>query len=346
MKSRLLLAASALFTFVFFSYIISNGTYASSPMLMSAFGAAIISICLTQAICNFNNLSEFTERINEEDAKDSYKLAPFILPISFLFFTIFMYITHKSNVEKELKEFGITSVAEIIDGSQRTTRSLRNTTNDYNLTLRFSDKTGTSRTIYTEVDGNVYDKVGLGLKVPIIYSSKNINLIKVIVDIKGYLEEYKPMSEVNGQKNEYQEVVAPDGSRNINVSDMLNLDKLPAEKVLENLNNISQTWEMQADNNPTWANTKRGEMVLKNPNGITLSILQSDSTNRGVEPHKYLNYIGFQETTKDTASQPFARTYKHEAYVLTIKSETSPNMPNSFVKKYNLVRKQGGLTAK
>jgi hypothetical protein len=345
MKSRLIFAFLGLLTFAFFTCFISNGTYASSPMLMSALGAACISICLTQAICNFNSISEITEPINEETAKEAYKLGPFILPISFLFFAIFMYVTHKSNVEKELKEFGITGIAEIIDGSQRTTRSLRNTTHSYNLTLRFLDKTGTARTIYTEVDDNVYDKVGLGLQVPIIYSSKNINLIKVIVEIKDYLNEYKPLSEAAGQKNEYQEVVAPDGSRNINVSDMMNLDKLPTEKVLENLNNISQTWEMQADNTPTWANTKRGEMVLKNPMGITASVLQTDSTGKGIEPHKYLNYIGFQETTKDTSSKVLTRTYKNEAYLLTIKGETNPNIPNSFVKKYTLVRKQGGLTS-
>jgi hypothetical protein len=345
MKSRIIFAFLGLLTFAFFTCFISNGTYASSPMLMSALGAVGISICLTKALLNYGSLSDLMEREDAEEGKSTNNIAPFVLPISLLFFTIFMYMTHKSNVEKGLKDFDVTSVAEIIDGSQHTTKSLRSTTRDYNLTLRFSDKTGDVHTIYTEVGGDVYDKVGLGLKVPIIYSSKNINLIKVIVDLKGYLEEYKPMSEANGQKNEYQEVVAPDGSRNINVSDMMNLDKLPTEKVLENLNNISQTWEMQADNTPTWANTKRGEMVLKNPMGITASVLQTDSTGKGIEPHKYLSYIGFQETTKDTSSKVLTRTYKHDAYLLTIKGETNPNTPNSFVKKYTLIRKQGGLTA-
>ena len=263
---------------------------------------------------------------------------------------------HIANVEREFRDFGETGIAEIIDGSYLITKSTRRfttttSTGSYQLKLRFNDKKGKEQIVFTEVDGSVFDKVGLGLKVPIVYSSKNINFIKVITDEKAYLKEYKKRIEDKGEDNKYEELISnngkSDGSRNINVSDMMALDTLSANNILDKLNNVSQIWENITDvSAEKWANSKRGEMIYKNLNGIKLSVFYGDSICSGVDPHKYLKYIGFKEISKDASANTLVRTFQHEDYSLTIKADKHPNDSNAFVIDYNLNRKHQSLTSK
>lgn len=358
MKSRIQSISLGIVIFLFFTLFISNETYASASLFFSLIASILVSACITQAIVSFKSFYHLVhiKNLEPEEIKDEYKYATKIFPIGVVILIVAFQLIHGANVEREFRNFGETGIAEIIDGSYVITESTRRfttntSTGSYQLKLRFNDKKGKEQIVFKEVDGSVFNKVGLGLKVPIVYSSKNINFIKVITDEKAYLEEYKKRIDAKGEENEYEELISnngkTDGSRNINVADMMALDTLSTNNILEKLNNVSQMWENITDvSAEKWANSKRGEMIYKNSTGIKLSVFHSDSICSGVDPHKYLKYIGFREISKDTSSHALVRTFQHEDYLLTIKADKHPNDSNAFVIDYNLNRKHQSLTSK
>ena len=83
-KSRIISIALGIFFSLFFTCMISNGTYHMMPVILSFLGAVIIAACVTQAVADFDSVYEIINKPEPEDAKEYYDLAPFIFPTSFV----------------------------------------------------------------------------------------------------------------------------------------------------------------------------------------------------------------------------------------------------------------------
>jgi hypothetical protein len=353
-KSRIISAALGLTIFVFFAFIISLDVYDSSTFILSLLGGLLSAICFTQAVINFDSFYEFMSslqgEVNEPDSKSSANFL--ILGALLTFFCgIFLWFIHSEKVKRELKYNGIADIAEITDGFHAITKSRRSTSNDYNLTLKFQDKNGKLQVIHTSVDGDLYNKVGLNLKIPIIYSANYPSVYKLVTDPTIYLNEYTPKATANGQKDKYLEYISKIGDnevlpdqerafRNVNISDLMVIDTLSSEKVLDRLINIGQSWENISDKDGLkWANERRGEMVYKNKDNVKLSVFYSDSSFVNIAPLKYLKYVEFTETSKDQTELSKSRTYEHPKYILSIEPQMLNDKAKAFMLNHTLKRK-------
>lgn len=355
MKSRIISTVLGVSALVFFAFIIALDVFDNNTFILSLLGGLLTAICFAQAIINFESFYEFMssreEDVNEDGSKKSSSFVILCTILTF-FCGIVLWFIHTEKVKKELKYYGVAGIAEITDGFHALTKSRRNTTNDYNLTLKFQDKDGNLQVIHTSVNADLYNKVGLNLKLPIIYSSNYPTVYKLVTDPATYASEYAPKATANGQKDKYilymsklgDNDVLPDQERsfrNINISDLIIIDTLSTEKVIDRLNNISQSWEDISDRNGSkWVNESRGEMVYKNADNIKLSVFYNDSSFVNIAPLKYLKYIEFTEVSKDKTELSKSRTYEHPKFILTIEPQILNDTAKSFILNHTLKHKK------
>jgi hypothetical protein len=354
MKPRILSTALGLTIFVFFAFIISLDVYDSSIFLLSLLGGLLTAICFAQAVINFESFYEFMssreEGVNEDGSKKSSSF--YILSGIMTFFcAISLWGIHSKKVENELKYYGIADIAEITDGFHEMKKSRRSVISDYHLTLKFQDKKGNPQVIHTSVDRDLYDKVGLNLKLPIIYSSNYPTVYKLVTDPTIYANEYSPKATANGQTDKYLKYISKLGDydvlpeqertfRHVNISDLMAIDTLSSGKILDRLVNIGQTWENISDKDGLkWANEGRGEMIYKNDDNIKLSVFYNDSTFVNIAPLKYLKYLEFTETSKDKTDSSKSRTYEHPKYILSIEPQILNDSKKAFILNSTLKHK-------
>jgi hypothetical protein len=361
MKSRIVSGVIGVSILAFFALAIPLDTYNDSPFILSLLGSLVVATCIAQAFINFGSLYEFMTVLHEGAASESSKrISDFLIIGAFAVVSscVLLFMIHKEKVKNELKYNGIAGMAEIKDGFHEITKSTRNTSNSYHLTLKFQDIKGKPQTINTYVKGDVYEKVGLHLKLPIIYSANYPTVYKLVTDPSVYMSEYSPKATANGQPDEYQIYLSKLGDndvlpeperafRNINISDLMIFDTLSNANMLEYLNNISENWEdLAVKNTHIWANKGRGEMVSKSGNGLKLSVYYNDSTFTNVAPLKYLQYIEFTETSKDKSNAATSRTYEHPKYILSIEPQMYADKPKAYTLNFTLKRRNGSVAQK
>ena len=89
----------------------------------------------------------------------------------------------KNHIDKELKEFGVTTEAIVIDKDYNKLPAKRGQVNYiYNLTLKFTDKNGVGQQLKSEVGESVFKSFNPGSSVRIKYSSRNKNIHKLVFE--------------------------------------------------------------------------------------------------------------------------------------------------------------------
>ena len=232
-KRRIIWAVLAVATFVLFYFLIPNGFYNALPLLISAVGGGLTMVFVVQIFANFKSFDEIS---NKEAGTTIQKLSGIILFVGFIILTIVYHFNFDSKQEAELSQYGIQVKGIIVDGSS-TKRRRGGTT--YEVTVAFKTKEGKQIRTSEDVTEEEFNALYKGLKVDLIYSSKNPKMIELLTS-----------------KFTDTEV------RDITTSDLLGLMDKTNKEVGETLNAIKYGWNYSKKDS-LWSHDRAGLVVMQ-----------------------------------------------------------------------------------
>lgn len=277
---KIMWGLGAALTFTFFYTLIPTRIYNSFPLIISIIGAAIFTLFLTQMIADFRSFDELNGPEEGEEKDWRLKFLPFMVLPGFVM--IFVFAMHfDTREENELREFGVITQAKIVNGS-----SLRlGRGKSFDLVIQFFTPDGKERIVKESVGESEWQRVGKGEVIDIIYSSKNPQLMELLLD----------ESSVNAYvKRE---------NRRLKVEDLVAIEGLPNDSIASFLNKISFKWTQSTTEQGRllWENNHKNEFIVQSPG--MLQYLFSDFQYFD-EFEKASANAGFQKIVQtDTAAQ-------------------------------------------
>jgi hypothetical protein len=153
-----------------------------------------------------------------------------------------------------IKEKGVSALATITSGFQKTTKSIRRgSQSSYYVQLSFTLTNGKVYNTSSDVSSEVYQSVSLGQAVEIKYLPENPSIFKIMVGNEN-------IREFIGVTN-----------RNLAFEDLGKIIELPIDSVENYLNSISVKWDLQKDENGyVFVNESKREVVARGFNGNLL----------------------------------------------------------------------------
>ena len=160
-----------------FYFAIPIGTYQSATTLLAITGAISITVCVVVFFSGVFYL------LSKTDENGKIKERPFegILLLIILFVSLFgnailILWIEVERESRELDENGVITMAKIIDGSSLTSSRIDLS----NISVEFKDLNGAKHRLKVELSKNEFDRFYLNQEVPIVYSTKYMNINHVI----------------------------------------------------------------------------------------------------------------------------------------------------------------------
>jgi hypothetical protein len=244
---KIMWGLGAALTFTIFYSLIPTRIYNSYPFIISMIGAAIFTILLVQMIFDFRSFEDLNAPEEGEKADQRLKLLPFMVIPGIVMMIVF-YMHFSTREENELKEFGVITQARIVNGS-----SLKlGRGKSFDLVIQFFTPDGKERIVQESVGESEWRSVGKGEVIDIIYSSKNPQLMALLLD-ESAINTYV--------KRE---------NRRLRVEDLMAIDGLPDDSISGFLNKVSFKWAQTTTEGGKllWENNNKNEYVIQQSPGM------------------------------------------------------------------------------
>jgi hypothetical protein len=176
--------ACLLLIYIFY-FAIPIGTYQSATTFLAITGAISITVCV------FVFFSGVVYLLSKTDENGKINERPFegILLLIILFVSLFGNVLLILWIEvqresRELDENGVVVMAKIVDGSSLTGRRIDLS----NISVEFTDAIGAKHRLKVELSKTEFDRFYLNQEVPIVYSTKYMNINSVIYREADFLK--------------------------------------------------------------------------------------------------------------------------------------------------------------
>ncbi|TWV99144.1 DUF3592 domain-containing protein [Chitinophaga pinensis] len=243
MKRRITWGILLLLTFLTFYYWMPADMYLYMPVFLGIVGGLLCFVFLVQLFADFQDIDE----IKEWDRTPKYwyhNIAFLFIPGAIALIVIFsMHYTKLEN--KELKQFGETVPATIVDGYYKSSSK----SSSYKLTISYITKKGKPVRVQKEVSSEQYHAASKGQHVEVIYSTKHPSLVKILLG-EEMIKEFTGIS-----------------SRNVNLKDMSDILDMSGDSVLNTLNKISYRWSIADDDKSSYVNEHKDLYMSVTPHG-------------------------------------------------------------------------------
>ncbi|SFO44557.1 Protein of unknown function [Chitinophaga sp. YR627] len=241
MKRRITWGVLLLITFLTFYYWMPADMYLYMPVFLGIAGGLLCFLFLVQLFADFQDIDE----IKEWDRTPKYwyhKITFLFIPGAIALMVIFsLHYTALEN--KELKQFGETVPATIVDGYYRSSSK----SSSYKLTISYITKKGKPVRTQKEVSSEQYKAASKGQHVEVIYSTKHPSLVKILLG-EEMIREFTGIS-----------------SRNINLTDMSQILDMSGDTILYTLNKISYRWIVADDDKSSYVNEHKDLYMTVTP---------------------------------------------------------------------------------
>ena len=253
MKRRITWGVLLLLTFLTFYYWMPADMYLYMPVFLGIIGGLLCFFFLVQLFADFQDIDE----IKEWDSTPKYwyhKITFLFIPGAITLIVLFsMHYTALEN--KELKQFGETVPATIVDGYYKSSSK----SSSYKLTISYYTKKGKLVRTQKEVSSEQYKAASKGQHVEVIYSTQHPSLVKILLGDE-MIREFTGIS-----------------SRNINLTDMSKILDLPGDSILPALNKISYRWSIAAGDTGSYVNEHKDIYFTATPHeSVTYIALGED----------------------------------------------------------------------
>ncbi|MFW0716703.1 hypothetical protein [Pedobacter sp. N23S346] len=168
-----------------FYFAIPIGTYQSATTLLAITGAISITVCI------FVFFSGIFFLFDKYDENGKVKERPFqgiflmiILLVSLFGNAILILWVEVNRESQELEKNGVIVMAKIVDGSSLAGRSIDLS----NISVEFTDTTGVKHRLKVELSKTEFEKFYLNQEVPIVYSTKYMNINSVLYNEAEFLK--------------------------------------------------------------------------------------------------------------------------------------------------------------
>lgn len=219
-------------------FFIPASVYNLAPMVFSGLGALLLTIFMIQAVGDYRQWEDFANPPKDKVRPIGQRIAPFLIIPGII--SIFIFQSNFRSAEtRELKKYGARVIAMVADGTATTIK--RSTT--YTLTLRFKiEADGDTYSVKENVSESEYHSVGKGSKVEIIYSTRDPEILDILISDAAY-EKYLGIKKTE-----------------IGLEHVFGFMELDKDALGRKLNEMSYRWEYDQEN-MVWINEKEDQGV-------------------------------------------------------------------------------------
>jgi hypothetical protein len=298
MKRRIIWGVLLLLTFLIFYAWMPAGMYLQMPILLAIIGGIVCFFFLVQVFADFREFEEVAQW--DKYRKEWYHNMSFVcIPVGIVLMIVFGM--HYSKLEdEELKQFGETVPATIVDGYSRSSSK----SSTYKLTVSYYTKKGKHVRRQQDVSSAQYNDASKGQHVEVIYSTKHPSLMKILLGDKI-------IQEFTGVK-----------SRKLNLADMTRLLDLPGDSILPALNKISYRWIPAEDDSASYINENKELYLTAHPRTRITYVATGEDV---FSFSKDLKASGFKQDSTSNAGEgeeKAVRLYAKDNILLMVQTKT------------------------
>ena len=168
-----------------FYFAIPIGTYQSATTLLAITGAISITVCVFVLFSGLFILFDKYDENGKVKERPIQGIFLMIILLVSLFGNVSLILWVEVNREsQELETNGVIVMAKIVDGSSLTIRSIDLS----NISVEFTDITGVKHRLKVELSKTEFEKFYLNQEVPIVYSTKYMNINSVLYNEAEFLK--------------------------------------------------------------------------------------------------------------------------------------------------------------
>jgi hypothetical protein len=296
---RKIWAGLTLFVVVLFTVILPVHIYDRHPILFAFLGSGLLALTLGQTLGDFDSVYELFEKEDTNVPQPAgRRLVPFVI-IPGIVFAIVLIFYNGGRKDDELAAFGMVTKGVIENGSSTTTTRRFQQNTSYDLIFSYKDSTGAKYVFEQSVNGSDFNDAYRGQEVDIVYSRKNPDLAKAVLN----LDELASYKKIANNPIEVQQLIS-----------ILESDR--PDTIVNYLNNINYQW-VQA-NDGVYSNEKRNLVIKVFPGNEEVAFVDNSTagyglSNKNSDFEKSLETFGFKKKaiTENNETQELYYTEKY-----------------------------------